>query len=284
MRASAAGVPGGAPATPGHPGRQDRAALPVGPLPQRPAASDAATLRRARGCAVLKGLAVIHIGEAGVRGRPGGKPTWGRGCRPVPERSGRRRRPAGADGSRSPTSRHGDGSPGFTVPGSYGTSPTVADAGLSAGTASRISLMTQGKLAPSKPSSGFLTSTMSRYSAAFARSRASARLFGEMRSNTMGSFRHMSNRPRDGSTNRLVHRGPYESRWRSGRARCRAATGARSRGSSSCPPREARASTRHRHQPRRNPQRPQNRVGRRRPPYRRSSSAGARSAHLTRCP
>lgn len=31
-----------------------------------------------------------------------------------------------------------------TVPGLYGTSPTVADTGLSAGTASRISLITQG--------------------------------------------------------------------------------------------------------------------------------------------
>ncbi|MBT2478124.1 aminoglycoside phosphotransferase family protein [Streptomyces sp. ISL-94] len=38
---------------------------------------DAATLRRARGCAVLKALACILIGDAGVHGRPGGKPTWG---------------------------------------------------------------------------------------------------------------------------------------------------------------------------------------------------------------
>ncbi|MFE3247631.1 aminoglycoside phosphotransferase family protein [Streptomyces sp. NPDC059209] len=42
----------------------------------RPTA-DAAALRRARGWAVLRALAGIHIGEAGVRGRPGGKPTWG---------------------------------------------------------------------------------------------------------------------------------------------------------------------------------------------------------------
>ncbi|MFD3918957.1 aminoglycoside phosphotransferase family protein [Streptomyces sp. NPDC058595] len=42
----------------------------------RPAA-DAAALRRARGWAVLRALAGIDIGEAGVRGRPGGKPTWG---------------------------------------------------------------------------------------------------------------------------------------------------------------------------------------------------------------
>ncbi|MEV0195308.1 aminoglycoside phosphotransferase family protein [Nonomuraea sp. NPDC050691] len=38
---------------------------------------DAATLRRARGWAVRRALGGIHIGEAGVRGRPGGKATWG---------------------------------------------------------------------------------------------------------------------------------------------------------------------------------------------------------------
>ncbi|WP_328916272.1 MULTISPECIES: aminoglycoside phosphotransferase family protein [unclassified Streptomyces] len=38
---------------------------------------DAATLRRARGWAVLRALTGIHIGDAGVHGRPGGKPTWG---------------------------------------------------------------------------------------------------------------------------------------------------------------------------------------------------------------
>ncbi|MDR3081183.1 MAG: aminoglycoside phosphotransferase family protein [Streptomyces sp.] len=38
---------------------------------------DAATLRRARGWAVLRALGGILIGEAGVRGRPGGKHTWG---------------------------------------------------------------------------------------------------------------------------------------------------------------------------------------------------------------
>ncbi|MCP2257684.1 putative kinase, aminoglycoside phosphotransferase (APT) family [Streptoalloteichus tenebrarius] len=42
----------------------------------RPAA-DAATLRRARGGAVLRALACVLIGDAGVHGRPGGKPTWG---------------------------------------------------------------------------------------------------------------------------------------------------------------------------------------------------------------
>ncbi|TDD08462.1 aminoglycoside phosphotransferase family protein [Nonomuraea deserti] len=40
-------------------------------------APDAATLRRARGLAAGQALAGILIGEAGVRGRPGGKPTWG---------------------------------------------------------------------------------------------------------------------------------------------------------------------------------------------------------------
>ncbi|WP_329104746.1 aminoglycoside phosphotransferase family protein [Streptomyces sp. NBC_01439] len=38
---------------------------------------DEATLRRARGWAVQRALGGILIGEAGVRGRPGGKPTWG---------------------------------------------------------------------------------------------------------------------------------------------------------------------------------------------------------------
>jgi aminoglycoside phosphotransferase (APT) family kinase protein len=38
---------------------------------------DAATVRRARGWAVLRALACLLIGDAGVRGLPGGKPTWG---------------------------------------------------------------------------------------------------------------------------------------------------------------------------------------------------------------
>ncbi|MGW0829387.1 aminoglycoside phosphotransferase family protein [Streptomyces prunicolor] len=38
---------------------------------------DPATLRRARGCAVLRALAGLHIGHAGDHGRPGGKSTWG---------------------------------------------------------------------------------------------------------------------------------------------------------------------------------------------------------------
>ncbi|MCZ4121070.1 aminoglycoside phosphotransferase family protein [Streptomyces sp. H39-S7] len=38
---------------------------------------DAATLRRARGWAVLQALSGILVGDAGIHGRPGGKPTWG---------------------------------------------------------------------------------------------------------------------------------------------------------------------------------------------------------------
>ncbi|MFF7385245.1 phosphotransferase [Streptomyces griseoluteus] len=40
-------------------------------------APDPATLRRARGWAVLRALAGLHIGHAGDEGRPGGKPSWG---------------------------------------------------------------------------------------------------------------------------------------------------------------------------------------------------------------
>ncbi|MEY9946644.1 aminoglycoside phosphotransferase family protein [Kitasatospora sp. GAS1066B] len=39
--------------------------------------ADTATLRRARGWAALRALGGILIGDAGVHGRPGGKPTWG---------------------------------------------------------------------------------------------------------------------------------------------------------------------------------------------------------------
>ncbi|NUP00316.1 MAG: aminoglycoside phosphotransferase family protein [Nonomuraea sp.] len=38
---------------------------------------DVATLRRARGWAARRALGGVHVGEAGVRGRPGGKATWG---------------------------------------------------------------------------------------------------------------------------------------------------------------------------------------------------------------
>ncbi|MGP3774703.1 aminoglycoside phosphotransferase family protein [Streptomyces sp. SDT5-1] len=40
-------------------------------------ALDSATLRRARGWALLKALVCMLIGHAGDHGRPGGKPTWG---------------------------------------------------------------------------------------------------------------------------------------------------------------------------------------------------------------
>lgn len=40
-------------------------------------APDTATLRRARGWAILRALSGILIGHAGTHGRPGGKPTWG---------------------------------------------------------------------------------------------------------------------------------------------------------------------------------------------------------------
>jgi aminoglycoside phosphotransferase (APT) family kinase protein len=40
-------------------------------------APDPATLRRARGWAVLNALSGILIGAAGIHGRPGGKATWG---------------------------------------------------------------------------------------------------------------------------------------------------------------------------------------------------------------
>jgi Phosphotransferase enzyme family len=40
-------------------------------------APDTATKRRARGWAMARALSGILIGDAGVRGRPGGKATWG---------------------------------------------------------------------------------------------------------------------------------------------------------------------------------------------------------------
>ncbi|MGW4163291.1 aminoglycoside phosphotransferase family protein [Streptomyces sp. NPDC004788] len=39
--------------------------------------ADGATIRRARGLAAAKSLALLLIGRAGERGLPGGKPTWG---------------------------------------------------------------------------------------------------------------------------------------------------------------------------------------------------------------
>jgi len=40
-------------------------------------APDRATLRRARGWALRRALSGLLIGDAGVHGRPGGKPSWG---------------------------------------------------------------------------------------------------------------------------------------------------------------------------------------------------------------
>jgi hypothetical protein len=62
--------------------------------------ADAATLRRARGWAVLQAIGGILIGEAGVHGRPGGKPTWGPPARASLERLIATGRPHGAAGRR----------------------------------------------------------------------------------------------------------------------------------------------------------------------------------------
>lgn len=53
--------------------------LPAGAAPRffdAYASADDATIRRARGWAVLRALGLIGIGQAGERGLPGGKPTW----------------------------------------------------------------------------------------------------------------------------------------------------------------------------------------------------------------
>ncbi|MET9243273.1 phosphotransferase [Nonomuraea sp. NPDC003709] len=47
---------------------------------------DAAALRRARGWAVNRALVGLHVGEAGVHGRPGGKATWSRPAHAAPQR------------------------------------------------------------------------------------------------------------------------------------------------------------------------------------------------------
>jgi aminoglycoside phosphotransferase (APT) family kinase protein len=47
---------------------------------------DAAMIRRARGCAVLRGLALVGIGQAWERGLPGGKQSWGLAGRATLER------------------------------------------------------------------------------------------------------------------------------------------------------------------------------------------------------
>ncbi|WP_153813697.1 aminoglycoside phosphotransferase family protein [Streptomyces sp. SUK 48] len=53
-----------------------RAARDPGHVPAPGPAPDTATLRRARGWALLRALGCLLIGEAGRRGRPGGKPSW----------------------------------------------------------------------------------------------------------------------------------------------------------------------------------------------------------------
>ncbi len=47
---------------------------------------DPATIRRARGWAVLRALSLLGIGLAGTRGLPGGQPTWGPAGRAALER------------------------------------------------------------------------------------------------------------------------------------------------------------------------------------------------------
>ncbi|MBO1330541.1 aminoglycoside phosphotransferase family protein [Streptomyces sp. VRA16 Mangrove soil] len=49
--------------------------------------ADDATIRRARGWAVLRAAGLIAIGRAGDRGLPGGKPTWGPAGRAALERA-----------------------------------------------------------------------------------------------------------------------------------------------------------------------------------------------------
>ena len=56
-------------------------------------APDAAMLRRARGLAARKALGLLSVGDAGDRGLPGGKPTWG-----PPARETLRRLVAGQEG------------------------------------------------------------------------------------------------------------------------------------------------------------------------------------------
>lgn len=50
------------------------------------ARADEAMVRRARGLAAVKSLVLIQIGQAGERGLPGGKPTWGPAGRAALER------------------------------------------------------------------------------------------------------------------------------------------------------------------------------------------------------
>ncbi|MFD7495115.1 aminoglycoside phosphotransferase family protein [Streptomyces sp. NPDC059832] len=50
------------------------------------ARADEATIRRARGWAVLRGVSLIGIGQAWEQGLPGGQPTWGRAGRAALDR------------------------------------------------------------------------------------------------------------------------------------------------------------------------------------------------------
>ncbi|TCO34101.1 aminoglycoside phosphotransferase (APT) family kinase protein [Kribbella steppae] len=50
------------------------------------AIADESTITRARGCAAGKALALISVGDAGDKGLPGGKPTWGPAGRRTLER------------------------------------------------------------------------------------------------------------------------------------------------------------------------------------------------------
>ncbi|WP_338703062.1 aminoglycoside phosphotransferase family protein [Streptomyces sp. Q6] len=58
----------------------------AGPFFDAYATADEATIRRARGWTVLRGVGLIGIGRAGERGLPGGQPTWGPAGRAALER------------------------------------------------------------------------------------------------------------------------------------------------------------------------------------------------------
>ncbi|MEV4727436.1 aminoglycoside phosphotransferase family protein [Micromonospora humida] len=62
---------------------------------------DPATIRRARGWALARALGGILIGDAGVHGRPGGKPSWG------PPAQAAVRRLTATTGTPPPDQRHG---------------------------------------------------------------------------------------------------------------------------------------------------------------------------------
>ncbi|MFR9790128.1 aminoglycoside phosphotransferase family protein [Streptomyces sp. MB22_4] len=70
-------------------------------------APDPATLRRARGWAVFRALGCLLIGEAGRRGRPGGKTGWGPPARAALRRIVSSARPGGRPAARPPTRARG---------------------------------------------------------------------------------------------------------------------------------------------------------------------------------